>query len=181
MVIGRSPSSVVSVKAGSSEFTDLIEFIERVWLEFSPDQPLRYTFLDQRFAMMYQDIKQTERIVSSFSILAIVVACLGLFGLSAFAAEQRGKEMTIRKVLGASGQNIFSLLTMNFLKLVFVSAVIAIPVAWMATQQWLNDFVYRTSIAWWVFVLAGIVAVLVALLTVSRQALKVALSNPVVC
>jgi len=115
----------------------------------------------------------------SFSLLAICIACLGLFGLAAYAAEQRTREIGIRKVLGATVTNIVSLLSMNFLKLVMLSAVIAFPLAWWAMHSWLQDFAYRVDISWKVFALAAILSVAIALFTVSFQAIKAALSNPV--
>ncbi len=115
----------------------------------------------------------------SFSLLAICIACLGLFGLAAYAAEQRTREIGIRKVLGATVTNIVGLLSMNFLKLVMLSAVIAFPLAWWAMHNWLQDFAYRVDISWKVFALAAILSVAIALFTVSFQAIKAALSNPV--
>jgi len=178
MMVGKS-QSVVSIKATTTNTAGLLQSIEDIWNPLSASQSLRYSFLDQRFANMYQDVKRTGRIVTSFSVLAIIVACLGLFGLATFIAEQRGKEMSIRKVLGASVQNIFNMLTINFLKLVSISLLIAMPLAWLGMQQWLESFSYRINIAWWFFVVSGIMAIIIALITISNQALKVAFSNPV--
>jgi putative ABC transport system permease protein len=117
--------------------------------------------------------------LTNFSVLALVVACLGLFGLSAFMAEQRSKEISIRKVLGASVSGIFKMLTINFLKLVLISFVLAVPIAWYFMQSWLESFSYRVDMSWWYFGLAGVAVTVVALITVSSQALNVAHSNPV--
>lgn len=178
MVIGASPS-VVSVKAGTDDLPGLIRDISGVWKKFAPHQPVRYAFLDESFAKMYANVKRTGAIFTSFALLAIVVACLGLFALSAFMAEQRSKEMGIRKVLGAPVRSIFRLLTQHFLILVLISFTIAVPLAWYLMQKWLQDFEYRTDITWEVFVLAGVTAVFIAVLTVSLQAGKAALANPV--
>jgi putative ABC transport system permease protein len=153
--------------------------VEGMWKKFSPNQPIRYSFLDESFARMYDDVQRMGRIFVSAAILAIIVACLGLFALSAFMVEQRSKEISIRLVLGASLKNVFSLLTLNFLKLVLISVMIAVPVAWYAMHKWLENFTYRTEITWDVFLLAGIMAVLIAVLTISYQAIRAGLMNPV--
>jgi len=142
-------------------------------------QPFNYTFLDEAFDQMYRTEQRVGNIFITFAILAIFIACLGLFGLSAFMAEQRTKEIGIRKVLGASVGNIVTMLSKDFLKLVLIAAVIAFPLAWWGMRTWLQDFAYRTEISWWIFALAGAVAVLIALATVSFQAVRAAVSNPV--
>jgi putative ABC transport system permease protein len=121
--------------------------ITNTWKKFSPHQAIRFTFLDQGYARMYDDVQRTGQIFTGFAILAIVVACLGLFALSAFTVEQRGKEISIRLVLGASLKNIFNLLTLNFIRLV-VPIFIAAPVAWYLMGKWLQDFSYKTEITW---------------------------------
>src|SRR5450755_918710 len=123
--------------------------------------------------------RTTFQLSLSFSVLAICIACLGLFGLAAYAAEQRTKEIGIRKVLGATVSNIITLLSGDFLKLVLVAAILAFPLAWWAMHSWLHDFAYRIDISWKVFGLAGFLASAIALITVSTQAIKAALSNPV--
>ena len=135
--------------------------------------------MDERFAETYQAEQKVGRILSIFYGLTIFVACLGLFGLATFTAEQRTKEIGIRKVLGASLTNIVALLSRDFLKLVLIANVLAWPLAWWAMHKWLQDFEYRTSIGWWVFGIAGISALFIALLTVSYQAIKAAIANPV--
>ncbi len=177
MLIGASPS-VVSVKVSAADLPGLLQNISGVWKKFAPHQPVRHTFLDESFAKMYENVQRTGAIFTSFAVLAIIVACLGLFALSAFMAEQRSKEMGIRKVLGAPVQSIFRLLTQHFLILVLISLAIAAPAAWYLMQKWLRDFVYRTDITWDVFVLAGLMAVFIAVLTVSFQAMRAALANP---
>ena len=176
--LGTSPS-IVSVKVTTADMSNLISSITSVWKKFAPAQPLRYNFLDEKFAGMYADIQRMGQISTSFSVLAIIIACLGLFALSAFMAEQRSKEIGVRKVLGASVGNLASLLSKDFLKLVIISMIIASPIAWWAMNKWLQDFAYRTEISWWIFLFAGGAAVLIALLTVSFQAVKAAMANPV--
>jgi len=175
--IGRS-NNTVSVKVDTRDMAAMIRSVSKVWKEFSPNQPIRYTFLDQSYARMYEDVRRMGRIFSSFALFAIVVACLGLFALSAFMVEQRNKEISIRLVLGASVNSIFRLLTMNFIKLVIISLIIAIPISIYAMQEWLKDFAYKIEIGWEVFVLAGVLSVLIAMLTISYQSIRAALMNP---
>jgi putative ABC transport system permease protein len=176
--LGASPD-IVSVKVNTSDMSGVIAGVEKVWKRFSPNQPIRYSFLDESFARMYDDVQRMGWIFVCAAVLAIIVACLGLLALSAFMVEQRSKEISIRLVLGASLKSIFSLLTLNFLKLVLISITIATPIAWYAMQKWLQDFTYRTEITWDVFVLAGVMAVLIAVLTISYQAIRAGLMNPV--
>jgi putative ABC transport system permease protein len=171
--------SIVSVKVKTEDMQGVIKSISKVWNDFMPHQPIRYSFLDESYARMYDDVQRTGRIFASFAILAVIVACLGLFGLSAFMVEQRSKEISIRIVLGASLNNIFRLLTGNFVRLVLISFVIAVPVGWYMMHNWLKDYAYRIDITWDVFVLAGILSVVIALLTVSYQSIRAALTNPV--
>lgn len=176
--LGTSPN-IVSVKVNGTDMASALSGIEAVWKKFSPNQPIRYSFLDESFARMYDDVQRMGRIFVSAAVLAIIVACLGLFALSAFMVEQRSKEISIRLVLGASMKSVFSLLTINFLKLVLISIVIAAPIAWYAMNKWLQDFTYRTEITWSVFVVAGALSILIAVLTISYQAIKAGLMNPV--
>lgn len=170
---------IISVKVNTSDMQQTIKSITKVWDRFMPHQAIRYSFLDESYARMYADVERVGRVFTIFAILAIVVACLGLFALSAFMVEQRGKEISIRLVLGASVSNIFRLLTQNFVMLVMISLVIGAPIGWYAMKWWLEDYEYRITIGWDVFVLAGAMAVLIALLTVCYQSLKVATDNPV--
>jgi putative ABC transport system permease protein len=170
---------MMTVKFSGSDARNTIADVSALWKKFSPDQPIRYTFLDDQFARMYADVVRTGNIFTSFALLAIMIACLGLFALSAFMAEQRRKEIGIRKVLGASVQSINTLLSMDFLKLVLMAILIASPVAWWVMNKWLQNFAYRISVSWWIFATAGFGALLIALLTVSFQSVKAALANPV--
>jgi putative ABC transport system permease protein len=159
--------------------SERIQSITHVWNKFAPNQPIRYSFLDDRYAAMYSDVQRMGKIFTSFSILAIVVACLGLFALSAFMVEQRSKEISVRLVLGASVKSVFQLLTWDFLRLVLVSIVIAAPISWYLMSRWLEDYVYRITIGWDVFVVSGVTSVLIALFTISFQSIKAAVMSPV--
>ena len=141
--------------------------------------PFDYTFMNDRMQGAYENDVILARIINSFTLVAILISCLGLFGLSAFSAEQRNKEIGIRKVLGASVSGIVGLLLKDFIKLVVIAFIIATPIAWWATGQWLQGFVYRVSLSWWMFASAGILVVLIALATVSFQAIRAAMANPV--
>jgi len=175
---GLSPS-IMTVKFKGADVENTTANVSALWKQYSPDQPIRYTFLDEEFANMYQDVQRTGSIFTSFAVLAIIIACLGLFALSAFMAEQRSKEIGIRKVLGATVSNITALLSMDFVKLVLLAILIASPIAWYGMNKWLQDFAYKIPISWWIFALAGFTAISIALLTVSFQSIKAALMNPV--
>jgi putative ABC transport system permease protein len=175
---GNNPGSV-SFKVNTADINGLLKNIEGKWKGLAPGLPYSYRFLDDAFDDMYRSEQRIGTIALTFSVLAILIACLGLFGLAAFVAEQRTKEIGIRKVLGASVNGLVGLLSKDFIRLVLISFVIAAPLAWWAMHKWLQDFVYRISIDWVVFVLAGLTALLIAVLTVSYQAIKAALSNPV--
>ncbi|MFI5154390.1 MAG: ABC transporter permease [Chitinophagales bacterium] len=178
LTIGSWDPSIVSIKAKSADMKELIGSVMAIWKKFAPNQPIRFNFLDERFANMYTDVKRTGRIFSSFAILAIVVACLGLFALSAFMAEQRNKEVSIRKVLGATVSQVTVLLSKDFVKLVIIAFVIAAPIAWWAMNKWLEDFAYRVKIGSWIFIVAGLTVVLISLATISFQSIKAAIANP---
>jgi putative ABC transport system permease protein len=171
--------SIMTIKFSGSDVQHTIASVSALWKSFSPDQPIRYTFLDQDFAVMYADVQRTGSIFTCFAVLAIIIACLGLFALSAFMAEQRSKEVGIRKVLGASVQGITTLLSIDFIKLVLLAIIIASPIAWWAMNKWLQDFAYKIAISWWMFVAGGLAAIMIALITVSFQSVKAALANPV--
>jgi putative ABC transport system permease protein len=171
--------NVLLVKTSGNNLASTISFIEKKWKELAPHRPYEYRFMDDDFAKLYASELKTGKVFNIFSGLAILLACIGLFGLAAFSAQQRIKEIGVRKVLGASVYGLIALLSKDFLKLVVISIIIATPLAWWAMNKWLQDFSYRVTIGWWVFVLAGFIALLIALLTVSSHAIKAALSNPV--
>jgi putative ABC transport system permease protein len=169
----------VSVLINGAKAKEAIAFMKNTWNRINPGQDFEYKFLDDHFKELYQADSQVSEIVGILAGLAIVISCLGLFGLASYAAEKRVKEIGIRKVLGASVQNIVRLLSKDFLKLVLVANLIAWPIAWLVMHKWLQDFAYRINISWWVFLAAGVAALLIALLTVSFQAIKAAIANPV--
>ncbi|RIV17255.1 ABC transporter permease [Fibrisoma montanum] len=156
-----------------------LKHIESVWKKYFPERPFDYQFLDERFDRLYAREQTQQTLFTIFAGVAILISCLGLFGLSMFMAEQRTKEIGIRKVLGATELSLVTLFSKDFLKLVLIALVIASPIAWYAMYNWLNGFAYRTDIHWWVFLLAGGLTVFIALLTVSFQSIKAALMNPV--
>jgi putative ABC transport system permease protein len=172
-------NGAISVRLHTSNLTALISQIENKWKVLSPNQQFTYSFMDQDFDATYRSEQRLGTIFISFSTLAILIACLGLFGLAAYAAEQRNKEIGIRKVLGASVSSIVSMLSMDFIKLVFVSILIATPIAWWAMNKWLQDFAYRVNIQWYILAIAGVIAILIAFVTISFQSIKAALGNPV--
>ena len=172
-------NSIVSVKVSTTDMAAVLTAVTGVWKKFAPNQSIRYTFLDERFGNMYADVRRTQKIFTSFAVLAIIIACLGLFALSAFMAEQRRKEVGIRKVLGASVTQVTSLLSRDFIRLVLVALVIACPIAWWAMDKWLQDYVYRVNLSWWIFAAAGLLVIVIALLTVSFQSIQAAIRNPV--
>ncbi|WPU91085.1 FtsX-like permease family protein [Mucilaginibacter sabulilitoris] len=171
--------SRLSVKITGNNISGAINTIQETWRKAQPEIPFEYTFLDDRFQKLYNSEQQQGSLFTIFSCVAIFIACLGLFGLSAFTITQRVKEIGVRKVLGASIPQIVTELSKDFLKLVIIAAVIALPVAWYAMSKWLLDFAFHISIQWWVFVLAGIVAVVIAFVTISFQSIKAATANPV--
>lgn len=171
--------SEMSVRIKGKDMKQALASMQTIWEKQVPGQDFDYTFLDEDFGRLYEADRQVIDIVGILAGLAIFVSCLGLFGLASYSAERRIKEIGVRKVLGASVAGIVGLLSKDFMKLVFVSIVIASPLAWWAVHQWLQDFAYRIEIQWWVFVLAAILAIAVALLTISFQSIKAALTDPV--
>jgi putative ABC transport system permease protein len=178
-MFNRWRPSYLAVRLRPGNVAEGIAAIQKLWKEFVPNVPLQYSFLDQDYQKLYDGERRVAQIFLVFSLLAIVIACLGLFGLASFMAEQRTKEIGVRKVLGATVSGIVGLLSKDFVKLVIVAFAVATPLAYFAMQRWLQDFAYRIDIGWWVFALAGGIALVIALLTVSYQAIKAALANPV--
>jgi putative ABC transport system permease protein len=168
-----------SFKVNTTNIKSLIANIQTKWKSMAPGMPFSYQFVDEAFNNMYRDELRTGKLGLGLAVIAILIACLGLFGLAAYMAEQRTKEIGVRKVLGASVGNIVSMLSKNFLMLVILSSLIAFPFAWWAMNKWLQDFAFRINIGWWVFIAAGLSAVVIALATISFQAIKAAIVNPV--
>jgi putative ABC transport system permease protein len=172
-------TSFISVRLEGGKMNEQIGRIEAKWKSFAPATPFDFSFLDNEFDALYRSEQHMGTVFGIFTFLSIFVACLGLFGLSIFTAERRKKEIGVRKVLGASVQTVVGLLSGEFLKLVTVASLIAFPIAWLAMNKWLQDFAYRINMGWWIFFIAGASAMAIALVTVSFQAIKAAIANPV--
>jgi putative ABC transport system permease protein len=174
-----SNNSSVSIRVDAKNLPATVASIKSIYDSFFPGNLFDYYFLDQKFNAQYKNDELFGSAFSIFAGFAIFIACLGLLGLSLFATTQRTKEIGVRKVLGASVSNIVLLLSKDFIRLILIAFVIASPLAWFVMHQWLQDFAYRINIEWWVFALAGLLAVLIAMVTISFQAIKAALANPV--
>jgi putative ABC transport system permease protein len=179
VIFPEGGGNVVLVKLSGNQLAKTLQFMESKWRTLAPDRPFEYQFLDEEFDKLYAAESRTGSIFSVFAFLSIFLACLGLFGLSAYTTAQRTKEIGVRKVLGASVASIVALLSKDFLRLVVIAIVLASPIAWYAMHQWLQGFSYKIDIQWWVFALAGLLAVGIALLTISFQSIKAALMDPV--
>ena len=169
----------ISIKLADGNPRQAIDVVKQGWAQFFPTDPFSYSFLNERYDKQYRADERFGQVFGFFTLLAVLVACLGLFGLATFTTEQRTKEIGVRKVLGASAGSIVALLSKDFLRLVLIAIVVASPIAWWTMHRWLQDFAYKIDITWWVFALAGLLAVGIALLTVSYQSIKAALMNPV--
>ena len=178
MNLGNS-SQTMSIKIQGADVGNTLNAIQNKWKEFSPNQVLRYSFLDSDFAMMYSDIQRLSKIFLVFAILTIAIACLGLFGLAEYITKGRIKEIGVRKVNGARISNILGILNKDFITWVFLSFIVASPVAWYLMNRYLQNFAYKTQIAWWVFVASGLATLIIAALTVSWQSWRAANRNPV--
>jgi putative ABC transport system permease protein len=179
MLASSKSNGAIIVRIKTADVHALISDIKNRWNTYNAAAPFSYSFLDEQFASLYSSEERTGQIFTSFSIIAVIIACLGLFGLAAFMMRQRVKEIGVRKVLGASVGNITVMVSKEFLKLIVIASLIAFPITWYAMYKWLQDFAYRITIEWWVFVAAGCIAFLVAVITISFQAIKAALANPV--
>ncbi len=170
---------VVMIKIRGNSIPDALASIESVWKSVNSNYPFEFHFLDETYDSLYNKEKQTSTLFNYFTVLAIAISCLGLFGLAAFVAENRTKEIGIRKVLGATASNVVAMLSADFAKPVLLANVISWPIAYFAMNKWLQDFAYRIDVTWWMFAVAGCLALFIALITVSAQAVKAALANPV--
>lgn len=177
MVLGKGESTL-SLKVKTEDMQGSIAAISAVWKDIKPNQPIRYSFMNDRFALMYSDFSRIKQLFLTFSVLAIIVACLGLFALSAYTIEQRSKEISVRKVLGASVSKIFGLLATDFIKLVVIASLIAIPIGWYLMDNFLNDLANRIVLSWPIFLIATLAAFIIALITISYESIKAALVNP---
>jgi hypothetical protein len=167
------------VRIEKGKTSEALAGLEKIYKTLNPKFPFTYRFSDLEFEKLYKSEQLVSRLANYFAFLAIFISCLGLFGLTIFTAEQRIKEIGVRKVLGATVPNIFSLLSSNFLKPVVIAMFLAFPVAWYMMNNWLQDFAYKIDIEWWMFAIAGLLTIAIALLTVSYQSIRAALSNPV--
>jgi putative ABC transport system permease protein len=169
----------MAVRVKTRNVSSIIDNIKTKWSAMAPGAPFNYTFMDADFNKIYDAEQRTGKLFITFAVFAIFIGCLGLFGLVTYASEQRIKEIGVRKVLGASVSSIVAMLSKDFAKLVLIASVIAFPVSWWVMNKWLQSFAYRINISWWVFVIAGLTAIIIALITVSFQAIKAAIANPV--
>jgi putative ABC transport system permease protein len=168
-----------SIRINTNHLSQTVQHVQKSWTKAFPGNPFEYFFLDDYFNKQYSNEQKFQKLFTTFAVLAIIISCLGLFGLSAYTATQRIKEIGIRKVLGASVINITSMLSKDFVKLVIIAVVIASPLAWLVMNKWLETFAYRVNVSVWVFIVTGLIALFIALITVSFQAIKAAIANPV--
>ena len=171
--------SRIIIKADLAKADQSIAFIEKTWKKYFPSALFDYNFMDEQIGEQYGSEKRFAKIFLYFSVLSLLIACLGLYGLTAYSASQKVKEIGVRKVLGATVNSLAIMLSRDFLKLVLFAFVIAVPIAWYIMNNWLTDFAYRTNISWWMFGIAGLLVLVIAIVTVSFQVIKAAIANPV--
>jgi putative ABC transport system permease protein len=174
----RNSNGSIAIRIQAGNIPLILVQVRSKWKTMAPGQPFDFAFMDEEFNNLYGTEQRMGKLFVSFAVLAIVIACLGLFGLVTYAAEQRTREIGIRKVLGANSANIVAMISRDFLKLVLLAAFLAFPLSWWAMNHWLQDFAYRVNISWWIFALAGVLAMMIAIVTVCFQALKAAWQNP---
>jgi len=179
MVISNTTGAGFYIRTHPGNASAAISAANKIWKEYFPNSPFVYEFLDDSYNNLYKSEQQSSVLITLFASIAIIISALGLLGLAAFAAEQKVKEIGIRKVLGASIQHIVRLLSADFIKMVIIASLIAFPIAWWAMNKWLQGFAYKINLSWWIFMAAGCIALIIALITVSYQAIKAALANPV--
>ncbi|RDC65614.1 ABC transporter permease [Adhaeribacter pallidiroseus] len=179
LMFSSSPQPDISVRLQTGNLTEQVALLEKTWKSLSPNEPFAYTFLDENLANQYRQEQRLGKMVNIASALSIFISCLGLFGLTTLAVARRTKEIGVRKVLGASVTNIVALLSKDFVGLVVIANVVAWPLAWYSIHQWLQDFAYQVPVSWWIFGLAGVATLVIALVTISFHAVRAALANPV--
>jgi putative ABC transport system permease protein len=172
------PHRMLFVRLQTTDVVSTVEKIQHAWKQLAPEYPLTLSFLDDQYQALYQSEIRLRNVIFLFSVLAVCIGCLGLFGLTVFTTEQRTKEIGIRKVLGASVLSIISLLSKDFLKLILIASLIALPVAWMAMHKWLEDFAYHIQIGWWLLTGPVILLMVIAISTTCLQTWKAAQANP---
>jgi len=182
LVYNQNPIMVIdyyTARIAATNIKGTLDKLKKVMVDNDKDDPFEFHFLNDQLALFYIEDDRRQTILIWAALATIFIACLGLFGLATYSAEQRIKEIGVRKILGATVFNLTSLLSKDFLKLVFIANGIAFPIAWWATNKWLQEYAYHINVQWWVFAVAGIVALLIALITISFQAIKAAIANPV--
>ena len=179
MLTSKSMPSAINIRFASNSVSPGMDYITKLWEDIMPSYPLKYQFYDEWFDSMYQSEEYFARTISLFAILAIVISCIGILGLVIFSSERRIKEIGIRKINGAKISEILILLNREFMNLVIIAYVIAVPIAWYTMHKWLESFAYRTEMNWWIYVLSGFLALVIALGTVSWQSWRAATRNPV--
>jgi putative ABC transport system permease protein len=179
IIFSQTPPSKISLRIEKGGIGPTMSYLQKAWKEVFPDYPLDYQFYDEWFNQMYVKDERFGNAIGMFAFLAITVSCLGILGMAVFASERRAKEIGIRKVHGASVNDLMILLNKDFIKWVIVAFVVACPIGWYAMNKWLQEFAYRTEMRWWIFVLSGVIALVIALLTVSWQTWRAATANPV--
>jgi putative ABC transport system permease protein len=179
LIMTLEPEGGLIFKVRTADIAGLLGTMKKQWDAFNTNEPFTYSFLDDLYNKTYAGEQKISTILTIFALLTIIVASLGLFGLVTYAAERRIKEIGVRKVLGASVTQITGMLSADFIKLVLLACLIAFPVSWWGTNKWLQSFAYRMTMHWWIFALAGLAALVIALVTLSFQAIKAALANPV--
>jgi putative ABC transport system permease protein len=179
VLFNEGDRGALSIRMKSTDLKSLVDQVKKRWAAFSPSHQFNYSFMDQDFDKLYRTEQRTGGIAVAFTSLAVIIACLGLFGLAAYAAEQRIKEIGIRKVLGANVSNIVGMLSKDFILLVLIAIAVAVPVSWYFMHKWLQGFAYHQNVQWWIVTVAGLGAILIAFVTISFQSIKAALMNPV--
>ena len=179
VMVRRNGNATMSVKLNANDFSSALSSITNTWNEFNPNQVFRYSFLDQRFEKMYDELNRAKALFLIFALMSITIACLGLFGLSLHLVEQRGKEISIRKVLGANSWRILVLLNVDFVKLVLLAIALGLPISFYFMEYLLEGMNNRIDLSWYIFAIAGFLALLVAILTTSFESIRAALVNPV--
>jgi putative ABC transport system permease protein len=179
LLMKKEKSDHLLIRVAGQNISAALDYIKSAFEEVNNGQPFEYAFLDQTFARQYEADERKSSLFLAFSVIAIIIACLGLFGLATFTSEQRRKEIGVRKVLGASIASVVTLLTADFLKLILIAILISVPIGWYVMKTWLQSFAYPTVLAWWIFVLAGLLSIAIALITISFQSIRTALMNPV--
>jgi putative ABC transport system permease protein len=169
----------ILIKLNSNHLNNTIAAIENTWKEIEPEFPIKYSFLDENFQKLFSSHLRLQKVIGFFATAAILISVIGLFALTAFLTGQRSKEISIRKVLGAEFNNLAFLLSKDFLKLVLIAVVIATPLGWWACNQWLQTFVYHTSVSWTLFLIAALVIIAISVFTIGIQVIKATIANPV--